>query len=101
MANLGRSAGFDLWNYRGVEGQSICRMLHFIQNNMAHFQEYQDEPAKYDGWLDALLLLTPLTAADRSLLKQPDPSADRDWVDDPDLGLPSQWRFFLPRNDSL
>lgn len=101
LANLGRSAGFDLWSYRGVEGQSICRMLHFIQNNMAHFQEYQDQPAKHEDWLDALVLLTPLTAADRSLLKQRDPGADRNWADDPDLGLPSQWRFFLPRNGSL
>ena len=101
LAGLSRSAGFDLWNYRGAEGQSICRMLHFIQHNMAHFQEYQDQPAKYVDWLDALLLLTPLTAVDRSLLKQRDPDADRAWADDPDLGLPSQWRFFLPHNGSL
>jgi len=101
LAGLGRSVGFDLWNYRGVEGQSICRMLHFIQHNMAHFQEYQDQPAKYEDWLDALLLLTHPEVADRSLLKPRDPGADRNWADDPDLGLPSQWRFFLPRYGSL
>lgn len=96
LANLGRSAGFDLWNYRGIEGQSICRMMHFVQSNMVHFQEYQDQPAKYEDWLEALLILTPLTAADRSLLKQRDPGKERNWADDPDLGLPSQWWFFLP-----
>ncbi|MEP7171877.1 MAG: alginate lyase family protein [Aestuariivirga sp.] len=96
LANLGRSAGFDLWNYRGVEGQSICRMMHFIQTNMTHFQEYQDQPAKYVDWFDALLLLVPPTAADRPLLVQHAQETDRNWTDDPDLGLPSQWRFFLP-----
>ncbi len=97
LANLGRAAGFDLWNYRGVEGQSICRMMHFIQNNMAHFQEYQDQPAKYEDWLDALVLLTPPAAADRSLLTQRSEDAGRNRADDPDLGLPSQWWYFLHR----
>jgi hypothetical protein len=101
LANLGRSAGFDLWNYRGVEGQSICRMMQFIQTNMAHFQEYQDQPAKYVEWFESLRLLVPLTAADRSLLVQREQGPERTWPDDPDLGLPSQWRFFLPRNGSL
>ena len=97
LANLGRSAGFDLWNYKGVEGQSICRMMHFIQNNMAYFQEYKDQPEKFADWFDALLSLIPATAADRSLLKQMKPGADRIWTDDADLGLPSHWRFFLLR----
>ncbi len=96
LANLGRSVGTDLWNYRGVEGQSICRMMHFIQTNMTHFQEYQDQPAKYVDWLESLLLLVPPVAADRSFLVQPEQGTDRNWTDDPDLGLPSQWRFFLP-----
>lgn len=91
LAGLGRSVGFDLWNYRGIEGQSICRMMHFIQTNMADFPEYQNQPAKYSEWLEALLLLMPLTAADRSLLAQRDQGADRNWADDPDSGLPSQW----------
>lgn len=95
LANLGRSVGVDLWNYRGVEGQSICRMMHFVQINMVYFQEYQDQPAKYADWLESLLLLVPPGASDRSLLKQSDNGADRNWTDDPDLGLPSQWRFFL------
>jgi hypothetical protein len=98
LANLGRSVGFVLWNYRGVEGQSICRMMHFIQTNMAHFPEYQDHPAKYMEWFESLLLLVPPTAADRSLLVKQSEAADRIWTDDPDLGLPSQWPFFLPLN---
>ena len=96
LANLGRSVGVDLWNYRGVEGQSICRMMHFVQANMAEFQEFQDHPEKYVEWLDSLLLLVPPAAADRPLLAKRDRGADRNWTDDPDLGLPSQWRFFLP-----
>lgn len=96
LAGLGRSVGVDLWNYRGVEGQSICRMMHFIQTNMTHFQEYQDQPAKYVNWFESLLLLVPPTAADRSLLEQRAPAADRNGTDDSDLGLPSQWQFFLP-----
>jgi len=96
LANLGRSAGFDLWSYRGIEGQSICRMMQFIQTNMAHFQEYQDQPAKYVEWFESLRLLVPLTAADRALLVQREQETERTWPDDPDLGLPSQWRFFLP-----
>ena len=96
LASLGRSAGVDLWNFRGVEGQSICRMLHFIQANMEHFPEYQGQPAKYVEWFDALMLLVPPTAADRSLLKQRDQAAGRIWTEDPDLGLPAQWPFFLP-----
>lgn len=96
LANLGRSVGFDLWNYRGVEGQSICRMTHFIQTNMMHFPEYQDQPAKYLDWFESLLLLVPSTAADRSLLIERGQGIDRNWTDDPDLGLPSQWRLFLP-----
>jgi len=96
LAGLSRSVGVDLWNYRGVEGQSICRMMHFIQTNMTHFQEYQDQPAKYVDWFESLLLLVPPTAADRSLLVQRAPAADRNWTDDSDLGLPSQWQFFLP-----
>ncbi len=96
LANLGRSAGFDLWNYRGVEGQSICRMMHFIQTNMTHFQEHQDQPAKYADWFESLLLLVPPTAADRSLLAKCKQGTGRKWTEDPDLGLPSQWRFFLP-----
>ncbi len=96
LAGLGRSVGVDLWNYRGVEGQSICRMMHFIQTNMTHFPEYQDQPAKYGDWFESLLLLVPPAAADRSLLVHSAPEADRNWTDDPDLGLPSQWQFFMP-----
>ncbi len=96
LANLGRSVGFDLWNYRGVEGQSICRMMHFVQTNMAQFPEYRDSPAKYVEWFESLLLLVPPTAADRSLLMHQDQGAQRISIDDADLGLPSQWPFFLP-----
>ena len=95
LANLGRSVGFDLWNYRGIEGQSICRLMHFIQTNMVHFPEYKEQPAKYVERFESLLFLIPPTAADRSLLVQQTQSADRNWRDDPDLGLPSQWPFFL------
>ena len=98
LANLGRSVGIDLWKYHGAEGQSICRMLHFIQTNMENFPEYQDQPVKYVDWFDALMLLVPSTAADRSLLKQCVQGAERNWTDDPDLGWPAQWQFFLPLN---
>ena len=96
LAGLGRSVGVDLWNYQGVEGQSICRMMHFIQTNMTHFQEYQDQPEKFVDWFESLLLLAPPTAADRPLLVQHAQRTGHNWTDDPDLGLPSQWRFFLP-----
>jgi hypothetical protein len=70
-------------------------MMHFIQTNMTHFPEYQDQPAKYVDWFESLLLLVPPAAADRSLLVHSAPEADRNWTDDPDLGLPSQWQFFM------
>ena len=94
LANLGRSVGFDLWNYRGIEGQSICRMLHFVQSNMVHFPEYGIEPKKYSDWYDALLLLVPGTAVDRALLNPQHLSTNHIWKDDPDSGLPPQWQIF-------
>lgn len=98
LANLGRSVGFDLWNYRGIEGQSICRMMHFVHANMVHFPEYGSEPKKYADWYDALLLLVPGTAADFSLLALQHHGTNHIWKDDPDSGLPPQWRFFLHRD---
>lgn len=95
LANLGRSVGFDLWNYRGIEGQSICRMMHFVQANMVQFPEYGSEPKKYTDWYDALLLLVPGTAADRSLLAPQHQGTNHIWKDDPDSGLPPQWQIFL------
>ena len=100
LANLGRSVGFDLWNYRGIEGQSICRMMHFVQANMEHFPEYGSEPKKYADWYDALLHLVPVTAADRSLLAQQHQGKNHIWKDDPDSGLPPQWPFFLHRDSA-
>ena len=66
FAHLGHRLGVNLWKFRGVEGQSICSMLNFIQTNMTAFPEYAEAPDRFSGWLAALRHLTPGTAADRA-----------------------------------
>lgn len=95
LAHLGRSAGRDLWNYSGVEGQSLCSMLGFIQNNMKAFPEYANSPETFSTWLAALRLFTPATAANVSLLDPMPLPVPSQWHDDPDTGLPPQWMVLL------
>lgn len=93
LAGLCRSLGTDIWLYRGIEGQSICRML-------CHAAEKArlapaGERSYLQRWIAALLMLTPDNAADRALLPRRYIRPDLPWGDDPDRGLPPHWWFFL------
>lgn len=92
LANVVRSMDLNLWKYRGKDGESICRMMHFLQTNMASFAEFTDNEGKYSQWLDALVLLVPDTASGYSFLDRP---KLHQWKDDPNTGLPPQWQYFL------
>jgi len=95
LANLGRSVGTDLWNYRGIGGQSLCRMMNFIQTNLTDFPECAHSPAHFAGWFASLRHLTPDTAADRDLLGPLPDASSIEWQDNPDTGLPPQWTIYL------
>lgn len=95
FANFCRKRGVDLWNFRGVEGQSICNMMNFIQTNLTRLPEYNEAPEHFAGWLAALHHLTPESAADRALLGPLPRALPTQWHDDPDTGLPPQWTIFL------
>lgn len=97
QADLSRSVGTDLWNFRGVDGQSLCRMMNFIQTNLKDFPEFAQSPEHFTGWLAALRHLTPETAADRDLLGPLPDASSIEWQDNPDTGLPPQWTVFLLR----
>ena len=93
LAGLCRSLGTDLWLYRGIEGQSICRMLSHAAERAR--QAPADERSYLQRWIGALLMLTPNNAADRALLPRRNIRPDLHWRDDPDRGLPPHWWFFL------
>lgn len=95
LANLSRAVGTDLWNFRGIDGQSLCRMMNFIQTNLTGFPEFAQSPRHFAGWLAALRHLTPDTAADRDLLGPLPDASLIEWQDNPDTGLPPQWPVFL------
>ena len=102
LAGLCRSLGVDLWRYRGIEGQSICRMIDHALRHAPHLAALETPGRDWQRWFHALLLLVPGDAADRGLLParrlDPDcPWPDAPWRDDPDRGLPPQWWFYLLR----
>ena len=91
LASLGRSLGIDIWQYRGVDGTSICRMAAFIENNKPLFEEYGSAREIYDPWFGALVSVVPDDARDRELLTCPDSSVQFPWFDEPNSGLPPLW----------
>jgi len=95
LADLGRALGVDLWRYRGVDGQSICRMFHFLARHGSHLAALEKQDTDWRRWLHALLFLVPDHAADRGLLQPRNIVAAAPWMDDPDRGLPPQWWFYL------
>lgn len=92
LSNVTRSTSLDLWNYKGKNDESLCRMIRFIQLNMSSFPEYSREENHFKRWMNALLFLIPKTAADFSILEPP---VQQTWKDDPNNGLPPQWHHLL------
>ncbi len=97
LADLGRSVEVDIWSYGGLEGQSIENMIRFAKANMTSFKEYENDPKKYQCWLESLLRLTPESALSHAESPKAAMAPDQACVDDPDTGLPPQWDVFLCR----
>ena len=95
IAGLGRANGVDLWRYRGVDGQSICRMLAFAIALRGDASEARDNPAHWSAWIDSLCLLAPEYAADRDLLPRLATVPVEALADSPVRGLPPQWPILL------
>ena len=95
MAGLGRANGVDLWHYRGVEGQSLCRMLAFAAALRDEAAEARDDPGHWSAWLADLCLLVPEDAVDRDLLPRPAGLRNHAGADSPEWGLPPQWHILF------